>query len=134
MKLLPLLLIVLAMFFGTPRSSCVCSETPVATTKSAAHSCCEPETQTHCNSDSHEICSGNACCGMKGKFMPGMANSLKILPNSNELVARAILPDWLSGMTFISPTEQIAPLNRAPPRLVGMGTSKTYLYKRTFLI
>jgi len=71
---------------------------------------------------------------MSGKFTAGLATSVSISPDYNQPMLKVVLPDWLSNIPESTSTEKIAQMNRAPPRLVGMGTSKTYLFKRTFLI
>ncbi len=133
-KLLTLLLMVFAMFYTTPRDGCVCSEA-VAKTDSSLHACCKRQSKIYCcQSDNTGICKRNACCGMTGKFTAGLASSISILPESSKLFLKLVLSDWLSALGTSAPAQKIAQMNRAPPRLVGMGTSKTYLFKRTFLI
>lgn len=133
-RLLPLLLIVLAMFYGAPRQACVCSD-GAQYSKPATHSCCKEEARRDCISDSHDIGTRSACCGMTGnKFSIGLAGSIVLLPDSNQKVEKVMFPDWLANVNVSTRSERVLQLNRAPPHIAGMGTSKTYLHKRTFLI
>ena len=136
-SLLPLLLVLLAMFYGTPRQACMCTPptTPEATTVSS-HSCCKGESKLEidCMSSKPGICKRSTCCGMTGKFTGGVASSISILPEHHVPVVKVLLPSWLCKATMTAPPERISQINRAPPRLTGMGTSKTYLYQQTFLI
>jgi hypothetical protein len=135
-SLLPLLLVLLAMFYGTPRQACMCSPASVPESTVASHSCCKRESKLEidCMSSKPGICKRSTCCGMTGKFTGGVASSISILPEHQNPVVKVLLPSWLCKTTMPAPPERISQINRAPPRLTGMGTSKTYLYKQTFLI
>ncbi len=135
-SLLPLLLVLLAMFYGTPRQACMCAPAAVPAATVASHSCCKREIKLEidCMSNKPGICNRSTCCGMTGKFTGGVASSISILPEHQDPVVKALLPNWLCNTPTTAPPERISQINRAPPRLTGMGTSKTYLYKQTFLI
>ena len=71
---------------------------------------------------------------MMSTAVPGLANSLNLLPDtSTDLLALSFSEssDLLAGAHIADP---LARLNRAPPWQKGIGSSKTYLYKRVFLI
>jgi hypothetical protein len=134
-RLLPLLLIVLAMFYGTPRQSCMCSD--AASTQSlnqTVHSCCKQEVNNDCISSRQGICARSDCCGMTGKYTAALAGSISLLPNTNQIVGKVIFLTQLADIYVGTRSERVHQLNRAPPHIVGMGTSKTYLHKRCFLI
>lgn len=71
---------------------------------------------------------------MMSTAVPGLANSLNLVPdNSTDLLALSFSAkhDLLAATHVADP---LARLNRAPPWQKGIGSSKTYLYKRVFLI
>ncbi len=71
---------------------------------------------------------------MMSPVVPGLANSLSLLPEYNpDLLAISFSErsDLLAGAHIADP---LARLNPAPPWQKGIGSSKTYLYKRVFLI
>ena len=139
-KLLPLLLVVLAMFYSTPRDAyCGCNFAAAANVKSSAHSCCEgsetpTETQHSCMSSSPGISLSMDCCNMTRLEPITLANTLHLSSDDGQFLIRVVIHDWLFDKTLQIPSSAVAQMNRAPPRLVGLGTSKTYLFKQTFLI
>lgn len=74
------------------------------------------------------------CCGMPGTKMPAIVNSLESFSESDDrqISINSIRPSVLLDSTRCQ--SFVAEMNRAPPRLTGLGTSKTYLFKRTLLI
>lgn len=132
-KILITLFLSLAIFHGIPRLSCACDALAIAP-PSKMQSCCEKEVKSDCCSDVVKISKSKSCCGMMSPVVPGLANSLSLLPDYNpDLLALAFSEnsDFLAGTHVADP---LARLNRAPPWLKGIGSSKTYLYKRVFLI
>lgn len=71
---------------------------------------------------------------MMGNSAPVLASQSDLQSNFEQLRFKVVALVSLLASCKSTPTEYVACTNRAPPRLVGMGTSKTYLYKRTFLI
>lgn len=135
--LLSLLLVLLAVFYGTPRQACMCTAAAPSKTVVSTHACCKSERDVgaDCMSRKSEFCRQKSCCGMGGKSVISLASSIRILTEYPNPVAEVFLPSWLGRAIIVTaPSERISQINRAPPRLTGMGTSKTYLYKQTFLI
>jgi len=132
-KILITLFLALAIFHGVPRLSCACDALVVAS-PSQMHSCCEKEVKSDCCSAGVKISKPKSCCGMMSPAVPGLANSLSLLPDYNpDLLAISFSKssDLLASAHIADP---LARLNRAPPWQKGIGSSKTYLYKRVFLI
>jgi hypothetical protein len=71
---------------------------------------------------------------MFGSFTGSLASSISILPDSNSFVIEQSLGKAQFSKLSDFDRKTPANVNRAPPRLAGLGTNKTYLFKRTFLI
>ena len=135
-RLSALFLILLALFIGVPRQACACNEIRQAV--SQEHSCCKKESaqqpSCHATASDKAVTKCHSCCGMAANKPIGLANSMSIMPEGEFSTVQVCLPkdqpEFLLSIDSDSPAHQ----NRAPPRIRGMGTSKTYLYKRTFLI
>lgn len=130
---LVLSLLVLALLL--PSAYCCCQEvTEQLSTKE--HGCCS---RTYSTSEKLFQDSGQACwkhvCSCKSKeqtFVNSSESSSRAFTESTELNASCF--DLLLTGT---PKQNISIVNwqnRAPPKSVGMGSSLTYLFKRTFLI
>ncbi|MBA3991950.1 MAG: hypothetical protein C0469_00390 [Cyanobacteria bacterium DS2.3.42] len=146
-----MLLVLLAMFYGTPRLVCFCYERTASIFQSMG--CCSGETPQLegdcCSGDASTkdfVAIGNraddapgtfmgkkkACCGMSGHAPLIVAGDLQC--NWDHVQIKVVNTAAFIAMWGFTPREHVARINRAPPRLVGMGTSKTYLFKRVFLI
>lgn len=99
----------------------------------ASHSCCKADPVSHCDSTGKSFGNTKGCCGMMGNSATVLASS-DLQSNFEQLRFKVVALVSLLASCKSTATEYVACTNRAPPRLTGMGTSKTYLYKRTFLI
>lgn len=135
-RLLPMLLVLFAMFYGTPRQECMCVESNVRTksVEQASHRCCKAESVSHCQSGGNFFGNAKGCCGMMGKSSPVLASQSDLQSNFEQLRLKMVVLLNLLAPCKSTRTDYVACTNRAPPRLTGMGTSKTYLFKRVFLI
>jgi len=136
-RLFPILLILLSVFYATPREACLCFEKSSITssTSSSEHSCCKSQESMQCVDMGASVKNVSNCCGMTGRSSPLVANSIDLMGgNSKELQVEIICPDRFGTIAHQLCSEPIAYVNRAPPFLKGMGTSDTYLFKRTLLI
>lgn len=130
-RLSAIFLIILALFLGLPRQACACkASTPQSA--SQAHACCKIE-EPSCHSYNRAAVKCGSCCGAASNQPVVLTSSIN--PQfEGELPVVELLFFWLSQSYVSKDGDSPANCNRAPPRLTGMGTNKTYLYKRTFLI
>lgn len=132
-RFLAVALIFLALFVGAPRKVCACND--AGSQAVSTHSCCSAKSKAACHtSDSQSITMSRSCCGMEAHYTPSLASSIHLLPECEYSAAVQISIRDVSYFLSMFENEVLGHPNRAPPRLVGMGTSKTYLFKRTFLI
>lgn len=112
----------------------------------AEHNCCKTEerriVRSCSESESTTTISGNlnsiglckSCCGNMGNTLPALANSVKLLSAAKYLKVGLINISQFLNLRNVETREYVACVNRAPPRLGGLGSSKTYLFKQVFLI
>jgi hypothetical protein len=75
------------------------------------------------------------CCGKIAKHNQSLAGDLRLESQSDSPAADRCLVALQNSDSFKTILRQRpSACNRAPPGLTGMGSSKTYLYKRSFLI
>lgn len=99
----------------------------------AEHSCCESMAPST-NCDAALIGGLKDCCGMAGKGFPVLATSVGLLNSDHSLKTAFIGNLTAPGITGEEHGQSIADANRAPPIFCGFGSTKTYLFKRVFLI
>lgn len=63
-----------------------------------------------------------------------LASSISILPESESFADSISILSDLPAFLIAVASDELEHPNRAPPRIRGMGTTKTYLYKQVFLI
>jgi len=135
-RLAALLLILLALFIAVPRQACACNG-GASHEASQRRCCCKKKVgQPSCHAavSEHTVIKCHSCCGIVGTEPIALSSSISILPEGEfSAVAISVLSDLPEFLVSIGSDRPANP-NRAPPRIRGMGTSKTYLYKRTFLI
>lgn len=135
-RVLPLLLLLLSVFFGTP-PQCICFCEPISVTQLdlSEHSCCKSEVDNTVSSDRRAAFSNKQeCCGMIGTDTPCLANPVDLL--RSETQARNQIA-WIGRMNepeYILHEHRAVQGIRAPPYLTGLGTRYTYLFKRTLII
>lgn len=132
---MPLLLLLLALFYGVPREACSCAQKPDTSTAVAAeHSCCTPNKMESCGASGPLLSKVKDCCGMMGQTTPAIASSIGLLSDIEHLTVKLV--DLARTFSFIDPEQNkhIAYVSRDPPYLRGFGSSDSYLYKRVFLI
>lgn len=131
-RLSAILLIILVLFLGLPRQACACNKVTRQSPRQE-HACCKIEKST-CHSSNRVAVKCNPCCGSVSNQPVALASSINPQLEGG-LPVFHLLFFW-SAQSYISTNcdNSSANSNRAPPRLTGMGTNKTYLYKRTFLI
>lgn len=147
--LLPLLLVLLAFFYGTPKEACFCAQAPipvkvevsahsccqaVVRTISDEHSCCRPDNSVSCSKAGSSLYKTKDCCGMMGTSSPALANSIGLLNGMEYIKVNVICLDQMFSLLRLEREQQVAYISRDPPRLRGFGSSDSYLYKRAFLI
>lgn len=135
-RLLPMLLALLAMFYATPRLACMCGESNVQTSAvaQASPNCCKTYSIPHCQTGKKFFGNTKGCCGMIGNSSPLLASRSYLQSNLEQVPFHVVTLISLVAPCKSTPTDYVVCTNRAPPRLTGMGTSKTYLFKRTLLI
>lgn len=137
-RLVPFLLILITLFAGVQQPSCCCPVTPATTVQSETkqeHSCCRKAGMENCPASNSVCLTGfkQCCgCGTADAGLSSRAYSLNLVDDSKELTVKisTIMAPWMMG----SITCQLPWANRAPPDIRGFGSSKTYLFKRVFLI
>ena len=135
-RLSVIFLMLLALFIAVPRQACACDEAQVKTVNQQ-HSCCENQTSSsscHPSASKEAVFKQHSCCGMSADKTISLANSISILPESESLADSISVPGDLPAFLIAIDSDAPAHPNRAPPRIRGMGTTKTYLYKQVFLI
>ena len=134
-RLSVIFLMLLALFVAVPRQACACDEAQA--TQKKQHSCCEKkESSGSCDSSSSKepVFKHHSCCGMGADKTISLANSISILPESESFADSISILSDLPAFLIAVASDAPAHPNRAPPRIRGMGTTKTYLYKQVFLI
>ncbi len=131
-RILPFVLVLIVLFLGAPRQACFCAE--LSNQPIAKHGCCKKEKQSDCCSATPAISTCKSCCGMAAKYYPSLASSFAMQSQSESLSLIRFGLGFISYFKTCIESSRLANPNRAPPNLVGMGTNKTYLFKRTFLI
>ncbi len=135
-KLVPLLLLLIAVFYGTPQLSCICKQEAVLPVASSdIHECCKGQEQSPCLATNEHLSKNHSCCGMVKDAKAAMGSLVKSVTNLKSEKAtfyRAFdtLAQQEQSLCLVSAYD----MNRAPPRVRGLGTSDTYLFKRTLLI
>jgi hypothetical protein len=74
------------------------------------------------------------CCGMVDRSSPAIANSIRINVNPKQPVVKLSFFSHVDLLDCITCQLPIARINRAPPYLKGLGSSETYLFKRSLLL
>ena len=139
-------LLALALFHGMPRLSCACNvgladasatqsavQNPAQASVAQHHSCCE-KTGDAAACNGIQFSQSKPCCGMMSPASPGLATSLSLLPDYNPTLVVVELANKSSLELEPASAQKLSRLNRAPPWQKGIGSSKTYLYKHSFLI
>jgi hypothetical protein len=131
---IPIILIVLAVFYGIPRLACTCvADVAMPVVASSEHSCCHAA--NHCRGSRFSIGKVRGCCGMQGGSLPAMVGSSLELTSSIKaplIKVMRLLP--VQDQTTPASARRLTALNRAPPGETGLGSSDTYLFKRVLLI
>lgn len=117
----------------------MCHESTIASQSLAEeHSCCKEESAgAHwCNVyDGTGIGKGQSCCGMATDRTPATVSSLDLFGGDGERVPlKAAFLSRIVSLPSSLHTIDLSQANRAPPYTGGLGSSKTYLFKRTLLI
>lgn len=133
-----LLLVVLALLSVVQHPSCCCLQSQVASTPvTEEHSCCQQQSASNSqNGSQYWLGNSRSCCGIVGRLLPATANSIDLLGLSEEFRIKKVCASTLVAELVNDhiPIDSLGWANRAPPRLKGLGTSDTYLFKRTLLI
>lgn len=139
------LISILALFvvwLAGPHSTCCClaAATVSAPVGSSSHSCCSPSdtaiaTQScpHMSSVETGLSEERACCKAQATVLAACAQGTFERCELLQVLATA-QPLRSSRSTISSLHSRHRWKNRAPPPNVGMGSSRTYLFKRTLLI
>jgi hypothetical protein len=130
-RLSAIFLIILALFLGLPRQACACNEDKPQSADQE-HVCCKSK-EASCHASNKAAIKCGSCCDAASSHPVALTSS--IIPQFEGQPPVLQLLFFVSTQPYISRDDDSpANSNRAPPRLTGMGTNKTYLYKRTFLI
>lgn len=138
-------MVLLVLLSAGPHIGCLCKPGAINRTdyqsdlrcSQKEHSCCKKQVSATCDSvDTSFVSIGkyNSCCGMNGLILP-MA-SISMCPTGEagqlhfQLVFLSGFEDWHGTIRTLHTFQA----NRAPPYIVGLGSSKTYLFKRALLI
>ena len=135
-RLSVIFLMLLALFIAVPRQACACDEAQVKTVNQQ-HSCCENQTSSsscHSTASREAVFKHHSCCGIGIDKTISLASSISILPESESFADSISILSDLPAFLIAVASDAPAHPNRAPPRIRGMGTTKTYLYKQVFLI
>lgn len=144
-RVVPLFLALLALLSVLQHPACCCQPEPRIRSQAIQakeHDCCNEGENMHSHCEGSVFASPlNAslflmkdCCGMINMKTLALANSFDLLSKAGELTASSN-PSSPAFLGSLDDSRDFVPeTNRAPPRLIGFGTSKTYLFKRTLLI
>lgn len=134
-RIIPLLLILLAVLCGTPQQGiCFCEPIGLIQQDAGKHSCCKPEIENTGSSECKTLFSNKqGCCGMMGMDTPCLVNPFGLLGDIQERTQVV----WIGRMDepkFILHANRTSQGIRAPPYITGFGSRYTYLFKRTLII
>lgn len=128
-------MLLLALFYAGPRVSCACAQkVVVAAPAGKEHDCCKEKSVAPCLSSQAQLSEAKGCCGMMGTASPAVASSIQLIGSPELERIKAFSPFVGNAVEQLVYPGLSGNMNRAPPRIVGFGTSKTYLFKRTLLI
>jgi hypothetical protein len=65
---------------------------------------------------------------------PAIANSIGLLNGIERIKINVVCLDQMFSLLKVEKKLHVAYISRDPPRLRGLGSSDSYLYKRVFLI
>jgi hypothetical protein len=134
-RLVPILLILLAVFYGAPHSACACSQaTSVSAEQNTEHSCCGTQTSSQCTQASAHIGKVSSCCGILGNELPAVTSLTDLLGNAEQVPVKVSNQPVIAALPSFIVQGHESRVNRAPPGIRGFGSSDTYLFKRALLI
>jgi hypothetical protein len=126
------------------RPGCCCQQitssslvvTAVKQTTANEHSCCKEEVKPVVSNSGSGTCLEVAkpCCGMNATKVPALANSFQLPGISDEHLVKFKFSGIRLLETASSDESYVGEMNRAPPKQIGFGCTKTYLFKRALLI
>ncbi len=141
-KLVPFLMMLLVLFWAAPHAGCLCKASAPKENKGRAvfveaqseHSCCQGRMTTSCKLPDTSFSNSRNCCGMNGYCLPMANNSPYPAGQIEQANFQIALPCSFDNLQSTVHRLQTSKTNRAPPYIVGLGSSKTYLFKQTLLI
>lgn len=135
-RIFALLAAIAMIWCALPPEPCLCNTlTPAAVpARTTAHSCCEQAKQHEDLCDSgHSLTKKRNCCGASSSEIPALVSGLKVL-KANALFIHFVSFASINNLIYERALLACATAPRAPPYVPGLGSSKTYLYKRSLLI
>lgn len=136
------ILTLFVVWLAGPHSTCCClaAATGSAPEGSSSHSCCSSsetaiatQSCTHMSSVETGLSEERACCKAQSIVLAACAQGTAERCELLQVLAAA-QPLRSSRLTITDAHSCHRWKNRAPPPNVGMGSSRTYLFKRTLLI
>lgn len=117
----------------------MCHEASIAPASAAEeHSCCKDKGTVSRSCPEADagvaVSKGRKCCGVMTESMPATISSFLILGNDERVPVKAIFVSWVGSSYRDLHAIHLLQANRAPPYIRGLGSNKTYLFKRTLLI
>ncbi len=150
-RLFPLFLAILVLLTAVEQPSCACDNTKPSSQGSVRvpprshvaassvmmreHSCCHMTPTAKFALEATDcVHQSKPCCGMVDKSSPAIANSIRITANPEPRIVKLSFFSHVDLLHCITCQLPIARINRAPPYLKGLGSSETYLFKRSLLL
>jgi len=134
-RILPLLLALIAVLSLAPHPVCACSErSATSATITGDHSCCDAGSAPRCVETSTSIGDISSCCGRLANGVLFVATSVPLFDDCDRFEVRVSLPALAACALSVASHDPLVNAPRAPPAVTGLGSSKTYLFKRVLLI
>jgi hypothetical protein len=137
-RLIPILMTLFVMVCTGPHSQCICSPSAsnINLSIEQKHSCCKEENVPECDSGNLSFGTRKNCCEMNSYNLPVTTSNLCLTSGEIEGTWSQVSAIGHTTNTFTDGKHNYRNglANRAPPYIVGLGTSTTYLFKRTLLI